>query len=114
MAFTPDLLLPEIHKLTMSVFESLYREDKDHVNTPELDGECKWEDDDIVLIQDAACAATNAISKVWPNSTVHLRWYEPDEYKTLTPEQKDELREWREHTGLGGNGRTGLRWIQEI
>jgi hypothetical protein len=37
---------------------------------------------------------------------VHLRFYKMDEYKQLTPEQKLELKEWREKTG-GGKKRTG-------
>lgn len=48
----------------------------------------------------AAFGAKSGIGK----SGVHLRYHKPTEYKTLSKEQKDELREWRKSKGGGKDG----------
>ena len=38
------------------------------------------------------------------SSGVHLRYHSPDDYKKLSKEEKDDLREWRKTTGSTGKG----------
>jgi hypothetical protein len=61
-------------------------------------------------ISDASGAETGAnvsafgAKKGIGSSGVHLRYHSPDEYKKLSKEEKDDLRQWRKTTGSTGKG----------
>ena len=66
-------------------------------------GDTMADEDEIVEVSSATQGKKPAIGK----TGVQFRYYKREEFKQLTPDQKQELIEWRRANGNGGGGNTG-------
>lgn len=75
-------------------------------------------------VEDADISATQVHKPSIGKTGVHLRYHTPDEYKKLTTEQRNELREWRQNnpdaakkskkTKTGRNGRLSKKQVSTL